>query len=323
MAKTVSEKSSTPLPSKRITLLDVVRGGALVAMAIYHFAWDLEFFGWLASATTLQGGWLYFARSIASSFLFLVGVSLVLAHSQKYRWPTFWRRFAQVAGAAAAISVVTWFAMPGGLIFFGILHAIALFSLLGLLFVQRHWILPLLTAAIVLMVWKFFRHDLFYTPALWWVGLAHKPPPANDYVPMFPWFAAVLLGIATTGWLQTRDVWHRIAAIKVNRIAERPLSFIGRHSLIFYLVHQPILLALIWVFTSFVMAPDHTARFSESCQSGCVKSRSATFCTSYCSCMITEMKREKLFTPYVRRKLTDTQNTSLLTTRDLCVARQE
>ncbi len=292
-------------------------------MAIYHLAWDLEFFGWLASATTLQGGWLYFARSIASSFLFLVGVSLVLAQGQGVRWSAFWKRFAQVAGAAAAISLVTWFAMPGGFIFFGILHAIALFSLMGLMFVQRHWIVPLLTAVCVLLIWKSYSNELFSIPALWWVGLAPKAPPANDYVPVFPWFAAVLLGIAVARWLQTRNVWHSIAAINVHRIIELPMSFIGRHSLVFYLVHQPILLVLVWSFTTFVMAPDHTARFSESCQSSCSQSRSGTFCQSYCTCMIDQMKQEKLFIPYVQRNLSDTQNTRLLESRDLCVARQE
>ena len=61
----------------RIEAIDLARGIALVAMAVYHFTWDLEFFGYLEPRTTAVGGWKLFARVIASSFLFLVGVSLV------------------------------------------------------------------------------------------------------------------------------------------------------------------------------------------------------------------------------------------------------
>lgn len=76
----------------RIDTIDLARGLALVAMAIYHFAWDLEFFGYAEPGLTALPGWKLFARSIASSFLFLVGVSLVLAHGRGIRWKGFWRQ---------------------------------------------------------------------------------------------------------------------------------------------------------------------------------------------------------------------------------------
>ena len=98
----------------RIATIDIARGAALVAMAIYHFAWDLEFFGYVPPAMTAVGGWKLFARCIASSFLFLVGVSLFLGHSQGIRWRGYRRRLAMVAGAALAISAVTYIAVPNG-----------------------------------------------------------------------------------------------------------------------------------------------------------------------------------------------------------------
>jgi uncharacterized membrane protein len=74
-----AEMTVTPASRPRLTRIDIARGVALIAMAIYHFGWDLEFFGYMAPATTAHGGWKLFARCIASSFLFLVGFSLVLA----------------------------------------------------------------------------------------------------------------------------------------------------------------------------------------------------------------------------------------------------
>ncbi|HEX5933878.1 MAG TPA: heparan-alpha-glucosaminide N-acetyltransferase, partial [Pseudorhizobium sp.] len=127
----------TPSPAvPRITVIDTLRGVALLAMASYHFTWDLEFFGYLEPGTATHGWWKIYARAIASSFLFLAGISLVLAHYPAIRWRSFWKRFAMVAGAALAISIATFIAVRGAWIFFGILHCIAVASLAGLAFVR-------------------------------------------------------------------------------------------------------------------------------------------------------------------------------------------
>ena len=177
-------------PTRRIDAIDIARGAALVAMAIYHFTWDLEFFGYLDPGMTAVGGWKLFARCIASSFLFLVGVSLFLAHGRFIRWPGFLRRFAMVAGAALAISIVTYIAVPGGFIFFGILHQIALASLLGLAFLRLPALLTLLIAAAVIAAPHYLRSEFFNPPWWWWTGLSASFPRSNDYVPVFPWFGS-------------------------------------------------------------------------------------------------------------------------------------
>jgi uncharacterized membrane protein len=105
-------------------------------MAVFHFVYDLELFGWLAPGTSVTGGWRVLALLTAGSFLFLAGVSLWLGHGAGIRWRGFWRRFVKVAGAAAVISLATWVAMGDVFIFFGILHAITAASLLGLLFLR-------------------------------------------------------------------------------------------------------------------------------------------------------------------------------------------
>jgi uncharacterized membrane protein len=117
----------------RILAVDLARAAALGMMAVFHFVYDLELFGWVAPGTAVTGGWRMLALLTAGSFLFLAGVSLWLGHGCGVRWRGFWRRFVMVAGAAAAITVATWFALGEGFIFFGILHAIAGASLLGLL----------------------------------------------------------------------------------------------------------------------------------------------------------------------------------------------
>ena len=104
MTTTDQGKADAAAPRRRITAIDIGRGVALVAMAIYHFTWDLEFFGYVERGLTAVGGWKMFARCIASSFLVLVGISLFLAHRNGVRWPSFWRRWQMVAAAALALS---------------------------------------------------------------------------------------------------------------------------------------------------------------------------------------------------------------------------
>lgn len=282
-----------PEPSRRIVAIDIVRGIALLAMASYHFTWDLENFHYTDPGLTAFGGWKIYARCIASTFLFLVGVSLFLAHGRQIRWTGFWKRFAMVAAAAIAISVVTWFVTPGGFIFFGILHEIALASLLGLAFLRLPALLTLLVAAVIIAVPFYVSLETFDHPWLWWVGLSAINPRSNDYVPLFPWFGAVLIGLAVAKLASTSGLLQRLANLAPGRWAN-PLLFIGRHSLAFYLIHQPILFGCVWLFSQVMPAPAETPQveFLKTCQVSCEQTRNATFCSSYCGCMLTTLEGE-------------------------------
>jgi uncharacterized membrane protein len=283
--------SPGPRPARRIDLLDVARGMALVAMAIYHFTWDLEFFGYVEAGTAAVGGWKMFARCIASSFLFLVGVSLFLAHGRQIRWRPFWRRWAMIVASAALITVATWFAMRETFIFFGILHQIALASLLGLLFVRVPAPLTLAAAAAVIALPAFFRAEAFDSPFLWWTGLSPTNPRSNDFVPLFPWFGAVLIGIAA-GRLMVRSGFSTWLATIAAPRAAHPLSLAGRHSLAFYLIHQPVLIAGLWLFSLAFPAPEvpQPAKFTRGCERLCTETRDNLFCPRYCGCLLGQLQ---------------------------------
>lgn len=292
-----------PAPSgkrPRIEVIDVARGIALLAMAVYHFAWDLEFFGYAEAGTMEHGGWRLFARADASSFLFLVGVSLLLAHGRRIRWRPFATRLVRIGAAAGAISLVTWYVVPSGFIFFGILHEIALASVLGLAFLRLPAIVTLIAAGFVVAAPHFLRTSFFDHPAWWWVGLSSHDPPSNDYVPLFPWFAAVLAGIALARLARDSAVLTRLARLRPGAWA-RPADFAGRHSLAFYLIHQPVLIASVWVFAQIwpPATPARDAQFTRACMSQCVERRDAEFCRPYCVCALniveSEGRLERLF----------------------------
>lgn len=275
----------------RIEMIDLARGLALLAMAVYHFTWDLEFFGYAAPGLTAEGGWRLFARCIASSFLFLAGFSLVLAHGSTFNPTSFMRRLRLVASAALLITAVTYLAFPDGFIFFGILHQIAAASLIGLFFVRLPPLATAIVAGAVIALPFFFRHPFFDEPVLWWVGLSTVTPRSNDYVPIFPWLGAVLLGIAA-GRLALDRAWLVGLAHVQPGGWSRPFRYAGQHSLAVYLLHQPVLIALLFLFSLAFPANNAGSRaeaFAASCQKQCQATSDEAFCVAYCDCALGEV----------------------------------
>lgn len=293
---------SARIAAGRIEMLDLARGIALIAMATYHFSWDLELFGYLDPGTANQGFLKLYARAIAGSFLLIAGFSLVLAQFGGLRLEAFARRILIVAGAAAVITVATWFATPDSYIFFGILHAIATFSLIGLVFLRAPIALIVSAAIVCLALPQVFRSDLFNIQWLSFVGLSTVVPRSNDYVPLFPWFGLFLLGMAAARFSIRAGALDRFAAIRTGEnIVGRGLRACGRHSLAFYLVHQPVLLALVW--SAAQIAPpapvDPVSGFVADCQRGCVASNEMDFCQRFCACVTDELISRDIFSAYI------------------------
>ena len=227
----------------RIAVIDVARGVAIVAMVIYHAAYNLSAAGLIAIDVRADLGWTIFARLIAGSFLFLVGVSLVLATESGIVWPSFLRRLGMIVIGAALVSIGTWWFEPDTFVFFGILHLIAVASVLGLLFLRLpSTVLVLASGFFVALPWS-FRSEILDWPPLWWTGLQTVQPVSVDYVPVFPWFGVVLVGIIGGRWInENRSL---VAGWRRQNAAAGLLDLAGRWSLVIYLVHQPILVGII------------------------------------------------------------------------------
>ncbi|NVD41108.1 DUF1624 domain-containing protein [Ensifer sp. HO-A22] len=293
---------------RRLIFIDVLRGLALVAMALYHFVWDLEFFGYVAAGTAGAGGWKMFARLIASSFLFLAGYSLVLGQRPKIRFDAFMRRFAKIAGAATIISIATWFAFPNTFIFFGILHSIAAASLIGLLFLPLPAIVSFAAAAAAFAAPLYLRSAIFDAPYLWWVGLSETIPRSNDYVPLLPWLAPFLIGLGTAKLVHARLVTalsKRPVDDERTRLWTKALAFGGRHSLAIYLLHQPLLIGLVFLFSlvSPPTLPDPRQAYRTNCVEACSRGNPAVPCDAFCGCTLDKLVEQNLFDDLNRGKI--------------------
>ena len=236
----------------RIVWVDIARTVALAGMVIFHFVTDLALFGHIPAETPVTGAWAVFSRLIAGSFLFLAGLSLVLAHDKAMHWRPFGRRLALIAGAAALVSAGTWFAMPDTFVYFGILHSIAVASVLSLPFLRAPVLLTVAAAVLVFVAPELFRDPAFNGPWLYWLGLGTEIRPTIDYEPVLPWLAPALVGVAAGRLANRTAVWSRLPDPSPGTCK---LAWPGRHIIVIYLVNQPILIALVWAGTQVIGPP--------------------------------------------------------------------
>src|SRR5215213_1558706 len=280
--------------------IDAARGAAVAAMVAYHLSWDLSFLHLIAANVVGHPLWQAFARIIAGSFLTLAGVGLALAHGRAFRPRAFLRRLALVAGAAAGVTLATWLAFPDSYIFFGILHCIALSSVLALPFLRAPlWFVGaavlLCVAAPLLPTGSSFDH-----PALAFLGLG-RPPVTNDYVPLFPWFGLVLAGLAlarAAGPWAVRAGWPEW---RPKGVLGQALAWSGRRSLPIYLAHQPVLLGALFLAAQ-IVEPDRAAGpapvadaapFLANCRTSCREAGKAdAVCRAACVCVVERLVSE-------------------------------
>jgi uncharacterized membrane protein len=221
-------------PTKqRIKEIDFVRGIAIILMIIFHLIVDLkDFFSY--HLEYLQGFWYIEGKCSAILFIFLCGISSTLSHSST-------RHGIKIFTWAMILTTITYFYNPDFYIRFGILHLLGISllsaSVLGRL--PRVWLLLLSVTSIIIGL--FFVQRYTSSPYLFPLGLQTNTFASLDYYPLFPW-----CGIFVAGILAGRIVYAPRQPI-VSKHLPKPITWLGQHSLAIYLIHQPILLSLLYV----------------------------------------------------------------------------
>ena len=253
----MSRATKAQAPATRAVWLDALRGLAMVWMTLFHFCFDLSYFGALKTNFYQDPFWTMQRSAIVSLFLVCVGASQILAQQQGQTASRFWRRWMQIALCALAVSVGSWLVFPTSYIYFGVLHGIAV-MLLIVRFVPMNqtarWALG--AAALIAPTLALQAHTSGALSAAldgraWnWLGLVSHKPVTEDYVPLLPWLGVVLWGQAALLWLLQRqpDALHDGNArwqSTALRPALRGLSVLGRWSLSYYMLHQPLLFGVV------------------------------------------------------------------------------
>jgi len=244
----------------RFDRLDALRGVALVWMAVFHFCFDLSHHGLLAANFYEDALWTTQRTGILSLFLLCAGAGQAVATAQGQSWPRFWRRWAQIAGCALLVSAGSWFMFPNSYIYFGVLHGMAVMLVVARVTAPlRNWLWPL--GAVALLLPRLVQHPFFDSRATNWLGLVTYKPITEDYVPVLPWLGVMWWGMAATQWLLARHPGCMASPAVPGNSGDNPalgttlriaLAWLGRWSLSFYMLHQPILIGLLsaWLWLS-------------------------------------------------------------------------
>lgn len=233
----------TALPHTRFDRLDALRAVAIVWMAAFHFCFDLNYFRFIRQSFLTDPFWTVQRTCIVTLFLFCAGLSQAVALHQGQGWPRFWRRWAQVAGCAVLVSIGSWLMFKERFIHFGVLHGIA-----AMLIVMRlsagagRWLWPMGLVAVLLP--RFVQLDVFNPDWANWVGLVSRKPSTEDWVPLLPWVGVMWWGLAAGQWvLANRKSWLTGPLPR----GLHPMALLGRWSLSFYMLHQPVFIGGLWV----------------------------------------------------------------------------
>lgn len=244
------------MAATRFDKIDALRGVAMVWMTVFHFCFDLNHFGYLKQDFYADPFWTTQRTLIVSLFLFTAGLGQAVAVHQGQGWPRFGRRWAQVAGCALLVTAGSYWMYPRSFIYFGVLHGMAVILLIARLaalgkpgralwlwaagglaiaagFVASQALVALGSAEVA---------ALFDSRLLNWLGIITRKPITEDYVPLLPWLGVMLWGVAAGQWLLAQNpAWlHRPAGA-----VARPLAWLGRWSLTYYMLHQPVLIGVL------------------------------------------------------------------------------
>lgn len=259
--RTAPTRAATPAHGPthvlRSDALDALRGFAMLWMTVFHFGFDLASQGWWRQDFYHDPLWTWQRTGILSLFLLCAGAGQALATARALPWAVFARRWGQIAGCALLVSLGSWWMFPHSYIYFGVLHAMAVMLLLvrllaplgpaalwGLagLAVALKWLAPWAHAQGLLGV-------VLNEKAWNWLGLIDKLPVTEDYVPLVPWLGVLLAGFALVRWAPP---WLKQRLQQAVPAPLRPLAALGRWSLSYYMLHQPVMLGALMAYGALV-----------------------------------------------------------------------
>jgi uncharacterized membrane protein len=221
------------MKSGRIFEIDLFRVIAIILMITFHLVYDLNEFANIGINYSASP-WHFIGAAAALTFIFVAGVSSGFSRNS-------FKRGIKVFGFGIIISIITYFLNPIEYIRFGILHflgvAMIIFPLLNKL---KKW--QLLTLGVVsIVIGNLVANFTVHTHLLIPLGFMYSNFTTMDYYPIFPYIAVFIFGVFIF-----KSYYYKGKSLLKTNYNCRIIKFISKNSLNIYMIHQPILIAVIF-----------------------------------------------------------------------------
>ena len=243
-------------------MLDIIRGFALLNMIFYHLLYDLVYiFGYRLSWFSIRQAFAW-QQMICSTFIFVAGISFTLSKKPL-------KNGMILMVCAIILNLATFLVIPDEFIVFGILHFLAAAIFLTFLLRSALKLIPAqigLPIAVFLFIlfknlpsgylsffslFKFaLSPSLFESSYLFFLGLPNHNFASADYFPIIPWWFLYLAGFYGMGLfssLSKKPRHQHNTKGKLRQVLSSSLGLMGRHSLLIYMLHQPIIYGLLFL----------------------------------------------------------------------------
>lgn len=257
--KEQSSSASKSRPYRRYLEIDFLRGVAILMMILFHFLFDLSLFKIAQVPIFTNPFWLLYREAGVFVFMAVSGFCLVLEHQNQIRWKLFWKRFIKLLLAGALITIATYYYNSSKTIWLGILQFFAFSSLLGLYFLRFEKLNLVLGVLIIALgfIGNINEAPNYIGPAFTWMGFGTMHLSSLEIFPLIPFFGYVLVGIYMGKILIPRKTMdYFLISIPPQNPLTHFIAFFGKHSLLIYLIHQPILLAILYLWKGQI--PSHS-----------------------------------------------------------------
>ena len=239
----------------RVSLLDFLRGCLIFMMVVYHFFWDLGYFGYINFSYVINGIGLLIAQFIGASFIFLSGISIPILFSlNSFNGYVFLFKFMKIFSISAIISFTTWLIDPSSFIYFGILHLLSLCYILAYITtrIRGNFFLYIILGTLCL-IWA-LELKLNISTSWSWTGITREIAASNDFYPIIPWGIFFF-----TGFVCSNYILRQIKALKIDNSMDdsdqstlilKIIIWAGKKSLLIYIFHQPLFFSLFLSFNT-------------------------------------------------------------------------
>ncbi len=230
--------------TNRIWLIDFIRGIAIIMVVLFHLIFNLKFFYEFEMFDYKTGFWFWFGRIAAIVFMLMVGVATATVVNRKEKLAALkinLKRVGRLLGISLIISIATLIIFPGMTIWFGILHLMGTGILLSLPLARLRWVNVIAGVGILFLSEPVGGIEIKHMAFLPF-GITPNTFASLDYYPLIPWLGVILIGNGMGNLL-----YKKFVQLRGPKAWEKGMAVLGKNSLWIYLVHQPILLGVLWV----------------------------------------------------------------------------